>query len=114
MTRKEQICDVAMEQFTYVKDENLKSALQFAFIDGVEWADKHPFVAWHNVSEEPSEENVYIIAIDENGIPDTFKVQEGRKYYFHSWFIDWKELVDKLNYKTWVYCNDLLQKTVKK
>lgn len=42
MTRKEEICDVTKKQFTYVKDENLKSALRFAFIDGAKWADKNP------------------------------------------------------------------------
>ena len=57
MTRKEEICDVTKEQFTYVKDENLKSALRFAFIDGAQWADEHPNLEslWHDPDEEPQE-----------------------------------------------------------
>ena len=70
MTRKEEICDVTKEQFTYVKDENLKSALRFAFIDGAKWADEHPNLEslWHDASEEPLLEEKEIIFLNKQDI----------------------------------------------
>lgn len=111
MTRKEEICDVTKEQFTYVKDENLKSALRFAFIDGAKWADEHPNLEslWHDAHEEPQGE-YEIICQDE---------------FEHVWLTDWKEVVKQHasgweEYAAcecivnWVYVSDLLPKGGKK
>lgn len=109
MTRKEQICDVTMEQFTYVKDENLKSALRFAFIDGVEWADKHPNLEsiLHDAIEEPKHgSKVLICFLDVYGkmICDFY-------HYINYNVLSWKEAVDSFNINQWAYVDDLLPKT---
>lgn len=109
MTRKEEICDVTKEQFTYVKDENLKSALRFAFIDGAKWADEHPNLEslWHDASEEPQDKEEYILYNSE---------------YNNNWFINsleyileccynsWCEVVEKENIKQWAYVKDVFPK----
>ena len=79
MTRKEEICDVTKEQFTYVKDENLKSALRVAFIDGAKWADKNPNSK--TIAEYLYKEKGYPISL--NGDIPTFEetMKDVQTYY---------------------------------
>lgn len=79
MTRKEEISDVTKEQFTYVKDENLKSALRFAFIDGAKWADKNPNSK--TIAEYLYKEKGYPISL--NGDIPTFEetMKDVQTYY---------------------------------
>ena len=102
MTRKEEICDVTKEQFTYVKDENLKSALRFAFIDGAKWADEHPNLAslWHDASEEPRCDEL-LLGEDTDG----FSIYRwcGQEDY-------WETFVNETGLSRWAYIEDLLPK----
>ena len=106
MTRKNKICDVIKEQFIYVKDENLKSALRFAFIDGVEWADENPNLErlWHDASEEP--QGTYIILCD---------ALDNRQWIVERFYIDmayatWKDFAETISVRRWAYISDLLPK----
>ena len=111
MTRKEEICDVTKEQFTYVKDENLKSALRFAFIDGAKWADEHPNLEslWHDASEEPLLEEKEIIFLNKQDIIYISEKLDGIFLYMFEKF-SWEKYVDLLEISKWAYIDDLLPK----
>lgn len=104
MTRKEEICDVTKEQFTYVKDENLKSALRFAFIDGAKWADEHPNLEslWHDAGEEPRYEE-FLLAEES----DEFNVYKLSRQEDNN---SWELLVSAMGIIRWAYIDDLLPK----
>lgn len=107
MTRKEQICDVAKEQFTCIKDENLKLSLQLAFVAGAKWADKNPFVAWRNVSEEPNNKDAELIIDSDVGIRHyTFNYM---LYKFGS-SETWQTICLHMGIKQWAYVNDIITK----
>lgn len=109
MTRKEEICDVTKEQFTYVKDENLKSALRFAFIDGAKWADEHPNLEslWHDASEEPLLEGKEIIFLTEQGIP-YISERFGGTFSYMLEDSYWARYVILLKISKWAYIDALL------
>lgn len=111
MTRKEEICDVTKEQFTYVKDENLKSALRFAFIDGAKWADEHPNLEslWHDASEEPLLEDKVIVFLDELNFAHISEKFGGTFSYMLE-DLSWEEYVKFLRISKWAYLDDLLPK----
>ena len=104
MTRKEEICDVTKEQFTYVKDENLKSALRFAFIDGAKWADEHPNLEslWHDASEKPNKNSVILAQWNIKG-------NSGYEFYYAE-SINWERFVEIYGVSIWAYINNLLPK----
>lgn len=105
MTRKNKICDVIKEQFIYVKDENLKSALRFAFIDGVEWADQHPNLdsLWHDASEIPDIRDSILIQFA-GGRCDVYIIQiKAQADLWHAWCKEYEVL-------RWAYVKDLLPK----
>lgn len=110
MTRKNKICDVAKEQFEYVKDENLKSALLFAFIDGAEWADKHPVNVWHDASEEPQDKNRRILSYSEYfdcfflDFPNYLMIKDGGQNK------NWETVVLRYKMSKWAYVSDLFPK----
>lgn len=105
MTRKEEICDVTKEQFTYVKDENLKSALRFAFIDGAQWADEHPNLEslWYDVSVRPKDNSEILVNWN-------IKDHSGYESYYTCAIENWDRFIEGYGVSKWAYIEDLLPK----
>ena len=107
MTRKEMIYDVAKEQFTCIKDENLKLSLQLAFVAGAKWADKNPNFEsiWHDADKMPNKALPIIIEIEDDIDPihEVITV-DGSDDKF------WKYLTSDRDITRWAYIKDLLPK----
>ena len=80
-----------------------------AFVDGAEWADKHPINVWHNVSEEPKIGS-NIVAIDENR--QWWDIQPYNGNYDWHGLDGWRSCIRTYNIQKWAYINDLLPKKI--
>lgn len=61
-TRIKKIMDTAKERYPGIRN----SSAQWAFIDGVCWADRNPQkrLPWHSVEEEPKKNIIFIAVVD--------------------------------------------------
>ena len=73
-----------------------------AFSDGAEWADQHPKIErlWHDVSEEP-QENEYVLIQDEENDYDVVLTQSAD---------EWNTWCGTCKIIRWAYIKDLLPK----
>lgn len=100
MTREEEIEKTAKR---YIDNKlNLNKSIKSAFIDGVEWADKHPNFEkiWHNIEEEPEDHHI-IICQDKKGYT---------WIQYHIINTDWEYYIKELGLSQWAYIKDLLPK----
>ncbi len=100
MTREEQKASDAKKY--YPNDINC----YYAFLDGVNWVDKHPVNVWHDISEEPRLNKWFLAQIGDDAF-DTFVMAMEKNQ-------DWKNWSNGINIKMWAYIDDLLTKGGKK
>lgn len=96
MTRKEEMIRASQERYDDI-----------AFLEGAEWADKHPINVWHEVSEKPPELNQWFLTQIGDDSFDTFIMAMDKNE-------DWRKWSKGINIKRWAYISDLLPKGSKK
>lgn len=102
MTREEEIIEAASKYSEYEFNE---CATNNGFIKGAQWADNHPINVWHNASEEPFRDRVFLVEF------------EVGRYGFQTFFIfendikfNWSEWTKEVRLLRWAYISDLLPK----
>lgn len=107
MIRNEELYDAAekfSDDYKYSGDVDYMS-IRVAFIEGAEWADNHPVNVWHNVSEEPLKDRVFLaeLGASEYGFQTFILVENNREF-------NWNEWVKETCLSQWAYISDLLPK----
>ena len=108
MTREEKLYEAAdkfSDEFKYSEDVDYVG-IRVAFIEGAEWADNHPVNVWHNVSEEPLKDRVFLaeLGASEYGFQTFVLVDNNIEF-------NWNEWAKEIYLLRWAYISDLLPKT---
>lgn len=82
MTREEEICnsikDLGIGGYTYndllTNNEYSADDIQYAFIEGAEWADNHPKSPWISVKDDLPCNHEELMTKDDKGRPETKRV----------------------------------------
>ena len=107
MIRNEELYDAAekfSDDYKYSGDVDYMS-IRVAFIEGAEWADNHPVNVWHNVSEEPLKDRVFLaeLGASEYGFQTFVLVDNNIEF-------NWNEWAKEIYLLRWAYISDLLPK----
>lgn len=106
MTRKEEINQEANNR---IKAEGMDKEWVLCYFDafttGAEWADSHPINVWHNASEEPLRDRVFLadLGASRYGFQTFFIFENDTKF-------NWSEWVKEVRLLRWAYISDLLPK----
>ena len=79
---------------------------KYAFLHGVEWADKHPINKWHDASEEPQGDEWHIAYIDVFGSIHSLRCPSVTFDTFPSL----AKFAAGVGMQCWAYISDLLPK----
>ena len=107
MTREEELyktADIFSEDHKYEEDLDYVS-LKMAFIEGAEWADAHPVDVWHDVSEEPLKDRIFLaeLGVSKYGFQTFVLVDNNIEF-------NWNEWAKEIYLLRWAYISDLLPK----